>query len=177
MGGDKADVAVDGVTMLHRVATALQAAVERVVILGQQRPGFVCWPDEAPGSGPLTGIATALRRMGTGRALFLAVDQPFARTETLRALAGLDSELPVVPVDRAGVPQVTCAVYPSIVADAAWEEAESGGSVQSLLDRVSFLPVTHETWEDWGEDGRSWFSIDTPGDVPEGLRRFKPAGS
>jgi molybdopterin-guanine dinucleotide biosynthesis protein A len=176
MGGDKAEIVVDGVIMLDRVAAALGAAAEGIVVLGRQRRGWECWPDEAPGGGPLSGIATALRRMGSGRALFLAVDQPFARPETLRELAGLASELPVVPVDREGVRQVTCAVYPASVADAAWEEAESGGSVQSLLDRVSFEPVTHETWEDWGEDGRSWFSIDTPEDLAEGLRRFGSCG-
>lgn len=175
MGRDKADVEIAGVTLLDRVAAALGSAAEQIVVLGRRRPGWTCWPDDAPGSGPLSGIATALRRMGSGRALFLAVDQPFARPETLRALAGFASELPVVPVDRKGVRQVTCAVYPASVAGAAWEEAEAGGSLQSLLDRVAFEPVTHATWEGWGEDGRSWYSVDTPEDLGDGLRRFGPA--
>jgi hypothetical protein len=52
------------------------------------------------------------------------------------------------------------------------EEAEADGSIQSLLDRVSFRAVTPETWVPWGEDGRSWFSVDTPEALAEGIRRF-----
>jgi hypothetical protein len=47
-----------------------------------------------------------------------------------------------------------------------------GGSIQTLLDRVSFLPVTPDRWEEWGEDGRSWFSADTPNALDEGQKRY-----
>jgi len=78
----------------------------------------------------------------------------------------------VVPVDDVGVRQVTCAVYPKAIADAAIEEAEADGSIQSLLDRVSFEAVIPEIWVLWGEDGRSWFSVDTHAALEEGIRRF-----
>jgi hypothetical protein len=32
--------------------------------------------------------------------------------------------------------------------------------------------VTPDTWVSWGEDGRSWFSVDTTEDLAVGLRRF-----
>lgn len=172
MGGDKAAVEVRGSTMLERVATVLDPVVDRMVVLGPPRQGWECWPDEIDAPGPLAGIATALRRIGEGRALVLAVDQPFARTRTLQELAGTGSELPVVPVDRAGTRQVTCALYPARIAEEAHEEAITGGSIQSLLDRVAFEAVTPDTWGSWGEDGRSWFSVDTSEDLAEGLRRF-----
>jgi molybdopterin-guanine dinucleotide biosynthesis protein A len=117
-------------------------------------------------------VATALGRMTEDRALIVAVDNAFVRAETLTRLAALESALPVVPVDDDGVRQVTCAIYPKTIADVAIEEAEGGGSIQTLLDRVSFLPVTPEIWTGWGEDGRSWFSVDTPGDIETGLDRF-----
>jgi hypothetical protein len=63
-------------------------------------------------------------------------------------------------------------VYPRELAGLAREEAETGGSIQTLLDRVSFFPVTPDRWEEWGEDGRSWFSADTPDALEEGQRRF-----
>jgi molybdopterin-guanine dinucleotide biosynthesis protein A len=110
--------------------------------------------------------------MTEDRVLVVAVDNGFVNADTLRHLAAVESDLPVVPVDVDGVRQVTCAVYPKGIADIASEEATAGGSIQTLLDRVSFLPVTPEVWSGWGEDGRSWFSVDTPGDLETGLRRF-----
>lgn len=172
MGVDKADVDVSGAPMLARVMTAVGEVCDRVVVLGGEREGYECWPDQAPGSGPLAGVATALGRMTEDRALVVAVDNAFVQAATLGHLALIESDLPVVPVDHNGVRQVTCAVYPRQIAEQALEEARSGGSVQTLLDRVSFLPVTPDQWEQWGEDGRSWYSADTTEALEAGLRRF-----
>jgi molybdopterin-guanine dinucleotide biosynthesis protein A len=172
MGKDKATAEVSGTAFLDRVAQAVALAADRVVVLGGEREGYENWPDLASWSGPLTGIATALNQMEEDRALVVAVDNVFVRGETLAHLASIESALPVVPVDSDGVRQVTCAVYPREIAGPAREEAEMGGSIQTLLDRVSFLPVTPDQWEQWGEDGRSWFSADTPDALDEGQRRY-----
>jgi len=172
MGTDKADVEVEGQTMLQRVSSALEEVLPHVVVLGAERKGIECWPDVVPARGPLAGIATALSRMEDDRVVIVAVDQPFVRTATLVELTEFDSRIPVVPVDDVGVRQVTCAVYPKAIADAAIEEAEADGSIQSLLDRVSFEAVIPEIWVLWGEDGRSWFSVDTHAALEEGIRRF-----
>lgn len=172
MGADKADVEVEGQTMLQRVSSALGEFLPHVVVLGAEREGIECWPDVVPARGPLAGIVTALSRMEDDRVLIVAVDQPFVRTQTLARLGELDSRIPVVPVDGNGVRQVTCAAYPKAVATAAMEEAEADGSIQTLLDRVSFQAVTPEAWALWGEDGRSWFSVDTADALEEGIRRF-----
>lgn len=172
MGKDKANVEVSGQSFLDRVTAALATATDHVVVLGAEREGYENWPDQAPGAGPLAGVATALGRMEEDRALVVAVDNVFVRGETLQELAAIVSDLAVVPVDRDGIRQVTCAIYPRQIADLAREEAEAGGSIQTLLDRVSFLPVTPDEWESWGEDGRSWFSADTPQALDEGERIF-----
>ena len=162
MGQDKADVVVGDRTMLKRVADALEDAVGKVVVLGSDREGWECWPDMVHAQGPLAGIATALHRTDADAVLVVAVDHPFARPETLAHLAALADDLPVVPVDEHGTCQVTCALYPKGIAAAAAEEAGAGGSIQSLLDRVAFRPVTPDEWREWGEDGRSWYSADSP---------------
>lgn len=172
MGRDKAKVEVSGQSFLERVATSLTEATDHVVVLGGEREGYETWPDGVSGSGPLAGVATALSRMEEDRALVVAVDNIFVRPQTLTHLASIESDLPVVPVDRDGVRQVTCAIYPRQIAGPALEESEAGGSIQTLLDRVSFLPVTPAEWEEWGEDGRSWYSADTPEALDEGRRRF-----
>jgi molybdopterin-guanine dinucleotide biosynthesis protein A len=172
MGVDKAEVAISGKTLLERVASALGEVADRVVVLGEERQGYESWPDHAPGPGPLAGLATALGRMTEDRALVVAVDNAFVRPETLRRLASIESDLPVVPVDDEGVRQVTCAVFPREIAGQAVDEAEAGGSIQTLLDRVSFLPVTPDLWRQWHEDGRSWFSVDTPEALERGLEQY-----
>lgn len=172
MGQDKAEVLVGSSTMLDRVGEALSRVVGDVVVLGPIRDGWRCLPDSIHAPGPLAGIATGLTRLATDQVLVVAVDHPFVRSETLGRLAGLADEVPVVPVNDHGVRQVTCAVYPTSIAGAALEEAAAGGSIQTLLDRVSFNAVTPETWKTWGEDGRSWYSADSPSTLDEGIARF-----
>lgn len=172
MGRDKTDVVIGGATMLDRVARALRPSTDRVVLLGPDREGWECWPDSVHAQGPLAGIATALVRAGTSRVLAVAVDHAFVRPETLEHLVAVDSELPVVPVDETGVRQVTCALYPASIAGEATEEAANGGSIQTLLDRVSFRPVAPDEWRPWGEDGRSWYSIDSAEALREGLAAY-----
>ena len=86
MGRDKADVLVGERTMLEMVAAAMSSVVSQLVLLGGDRDNWVCWPDAVHAEGPLAGVATALTRAGTDRVLVVAVDQPFVRPETLRAL-------------------------------------------------------------------------------------------
>lgn len=177
MGRDKAEVHVGRLTMLQRVAAAASPVASRLVLLGPDREGWESWPDEVHVGGPLAGLVTALGRTTSDRVLLLAVDQPFLRTETLRRLVAIESELPVVPVDETGQRQVTCAIYPTSILDSARSEAASDGSVQSLLDRVSFQPVTAAEWSTWGEDGRSWFSVDDPADLEKGIEEFTEGSS
>lgn len=175
MGTDKADVIVSGSAMLESVRRSLSTATTRVVLMGPDRSGYECWPDAVHAGGPLAGVATALARMVEDRLLAVAVDHAFVRPETLEKMVSIDSDLPVVPVDNAGVRQVTCAVYPASIADAATEEADAAGSIQTLLDRVSFRPVPPDEWREWGEDGRSWYSIDSPEAATEAESLFGPA--
>ena len=45
---------------------------------------------------------------------------------------------------------------------------------QGLLDDRDGDEVAPQTWMDWGEDGRSWFSVDEPRRITLGLERFGP---
>lgn len=160
MGRDKTDVLISGRTMLETVAEAIRHVTPRVVLLGPERAGWECWPDSVHAQGPLAGIATALTRTSSDKVVLVAVDHPFVTADLLGKLTDIETNLPVVPVDETGVRQVTCAVYPSAIGETAVDEASAGGSIQTLLDRVSFRPVTPDEWKSWGEDGRSWFSVD-----------------
>lgn len=179
MGHDKALTHVGDATMAEHAAAALGEVCERVVTVGRSEPvaGMEAYAD--PGGryqGPLAGLVAALRHAEGGWVALVAVDQPWVDPTTISRLAERATSLPVVPVDG-GVRQTTCAVYPATVLEEATEELEAGGSIQSLLDRVAFDPVVEEEWRSWGEDGRSWFSADTPEAIDEGRRRFGEPGT
>ena len=71
---------------------------------------------------------------------------------------------------------MTCAVYPAALAGAVREAAEAERSIRSVLDH-GYDAVEPETWRPWGEDGRSWYSVDTPESLIAGLALFGPPGA
>jgi molybdopterin-guanine dinucleotide biosynthesis protein A len=180
MGRDKALVQVSGRPMVEWVATALGSVTDHLIVLGRAGTlaGIRCVPDDHPARrGPLAGLATALRIADGEPVLVVAVDQPWIRSETLAALLGQAGPLhAVVPIDQ-GARQVTCGIYPGAWAERAAAEDAADGSVQSLLDEMLLRPIEEAEWQAWGEDGRSWFSVDKDDDLEEGLSRFGLPGT
>lgn len=155
--------------MAEFVAAALSAVCDDVVASGGGAAGLevIPDPDELRHHGPIVGIVAVLQRFDTP-VLAVGVDQPWVRVASLAELAARCDDRPVVPVDG-GARQVTCAVYtPSFLSAAA--AAQAAGSIQSALDHAAHDLV--EDWSRWGEDGRSWFSVDADEDIEAGLRRF-----
>ena len=174
MGRDKALVLLEGRPLIAWVADALEAVCPRVLVAGrvegwEGRLGI----EDLPGvRGPLAGLAAAL--VDGEDVLLLAVDQPWARPVTLAALAQVGGT--AVPVE-AGIRQVTCALYSPSLASIAAGEVGREGSLQTLLDQAEFTAVSESEWKSWDEDGRSWYSVDTPADLRRGLERFGPPRS
>ena len=180
MGRDKALVELAGRPMVEWVAEAVRSVTTDILVLGRsgELAGLECVPDDHPARrGPLAGLATALRLADGRPVLLVAVDQPWVRVDTLTAL--LDRAGPihaVVPIDG-DARQVTCAVYPDSWAERAMAADSTDGSIQSLLDDLLHRPIKEREWQAWGEDGRSWFSVDTEEALDEGLARFGPPQS
>jgi molybdopterin-guanine dinucleotide biosynthesis protein A len=161
MGTDKTLVPFRGEPMITHVATALADVGLDVLVVGREIPGFDSISDlPGVGSGPLAGLLTALVHTA-GDVLLVAVDQPLLRPATAHNLLKTAGDA-VVPVS-AGHPQVTCAVYRAACRRPA-EKALAGGErkLRRLLDHVGTTFVAEPTWSAWGEDGRSWLSLDTP---------------
>lgn len=182
MGRDKALIDVAGEPMIERVAAALEPVTDRLLVAGRagSLDGLEAIPDEVEGPvGPLAGVAAA---MGSALAaggplaavLAVAVDHPFVRRETLQQIVFCFEGRAVVPVEN-DIRQVTCAVYPAAWVAAARHELAAAGSLQSLLDRMPHRLVARDEWETWGEDGRSWFSVDDDPSLADGLAQFGSA--
>jgi molybdopterin-guanine dinucleotide biosynthesis protein A len=145
----------------------MRRVVDDVVIAGPEDlvPGVRCVADPAGATpGPLAALAAAMDLAGADDVLVLvAVDQPLVRAVTLGHLLDLsDGSMAVVPI-AGDKRQVTCATYPARWAgEARGEATRQGGSLQSLLARLPCRDVLETEWRLWGEDGRSWFSVDTP---------------
>ena len=173
MGFDKAQAVVNGTPMLESVLAAASLIGEPVVIGRTAAPEPVpAFPDERSDSrGPLTGLETALS-LNPGRTIVLvAVDHPFLRPETIRRLLAIEGDA-VVPIHD-GWQQVTCAVYRPPFLPAATSVLNDGcRSIISALDHAETTIVAETTWRSWGEDGRSWYSVDSPDRIEEAVRRF-----
>jgi len=173
MGFDKAMAPVGGATMLEAVVNAV-APIGDVVVVGRSSApeGLTAVPDRRQDArGPLTGLETVLGLKPDRTVALVAVDHPFVRAETLSSLLELEGDA-VVPVD-AGWQQVTCAVYRPAFLEAASRVLDEGGrSIIAALDHVNTRLVDEAEWRPWGEDGRSWFSVDSLGRLQEGTARF-----
>ena len=164
MGTDKALVPFQGRPMIQQVATALQASGLEVVVVGRETPiaGLSVIADVPDrGRGPAVGLLSAFEFLDSSNVLLVAVDQPLLSPQTVRQLLVLPGDA-VVP-QAAGHPQVTCAFFRRACQEPLREMLDSGETkLRRLLDRVDTTLVPEDTWSRWGEDGRSWMSLDTP---------------
>lgn len=162
MGAPKALTEIDGATMFEQVTAALATAGLEVVVsgVGPTPPhDHPVVPDDDLHEGPAAGVTALLAHAG-GRPVFVAgVDQPYLSPSTIRRLLYVDPTAPAtIPVD-AGALQVTCAVYRNGFREAL--DTAPGEPLRSVAERVA-TPVEDAAWRSWGEDGRSWRSLDTP---------------
>jgi molybdopterin-guanine dinucleotide biosynthesis protein A len=162
MGRDKATLDLGGKPFIGWVVEAMERVCSEVIISGRDWEGHRTVDDHPGLDGPIAGLASALG-LGTD-ILLVAVDQPWVRTETLRGLAAMTGT--AVPIDN-GVPQVTCARY-----GLELDLRQNDGSLQSIV--LPHHHVADSVWRGWGEDGRSWFSVDTPPDLAAGLDLYGP---
>jgi len=173
MGSDKAVIPFASSTMLETVLNSVSTVGDPIVVGRTKAPrGVPAILDQRTDSrGPLTGLETVLRQEPERTVVLVAVDHPFVQPRTLREMLAIEGDA-VIPLD-AGWQQVTCAVYRPPFLAAASETLDNGcRSIITALGLVTANLVHEDTWQSWDEDGRSWFSVDTPERLEQGLRRF-----
>lgn len=170
MGTDKALVELGGRPLLEHVAAALEETGMPVVVSGRKQDfrGYDMVPDAVgfDGGGPALGLLSVFRRYAANDLFLVAVDQPLLRPATVMRLLELPGDA-VMPA--AGEhPQVTCALYRHACRQPLEQLLSSGEfKLRRLLSEVTTNLVPEADWRMWGEDGRSWLSLDTPEAVRE----------
>ena len=169
MGRDKALLAVDGVAMAARVASALRAAGCDPVVaiggdeLGLSGVGLVVVPDRWPGEGPLGGVITSLEAHARADAVFVvACDLPWITPSTVKALrAGLDvtpqTDAVVAVTDR---PQPLCVVWRRAALPTLRSQFSSGE--RRVHVALAALQVTEVA-----VNPQDLVNVNSPGDLPD----------
>jgi molybdopterin-guanine dinucleotide biosynthesis protein A len=172
MGGQaKGLLTVGGTRIADRVATALRAASDRVVVslrpeISNPLPGVPAVLDRAPGLGPLGGIHAVLTE-GETDVLVVAWDMPLVPMAMLRELRHVgELHEPDVVAPRCGSPwgfEPLCAWY-NARALAAIAKGFAAGEFRAgaLKDRAEVMTVDVSSW---GDPDELFLSVNTPDDL------------
>lgn len=173
MGRDKALLEIHGSPLWKIQCRKLASVCNEVLLCGKpsQAPHFHSpetrfVPDAAPGLGPLSGLATALRTARFPRVLVLAVDMPKMTERFLSQLLALSSDTCGVVPESNGFFQGLCAVYPAALLprvlfflstpDRSLHSLIKDGIAREMLVVRSTSQEEHALFENWN----------IPGDVP-----------
>jgi molybdopterin-guanine dinucleotide biosynthesis protein A len=137
MGASKASLEISGVRLGEKIANALAACCQRVVVLGREPiAGFDFLPDAEEFEGPLAALA---RFEPTMEWVFAAAcDLTHFEPSVCSALMATADKAAVVPMVMAQL-QPLCALYPASALIAAKRLAAEGRrSMMSLLDVIPY---------------------------------------
>lgn len=185
MGVDKALLQFEGVPLLKRVLEVLDEVSNDVFIVGS-RPdyydfGTPVFADSFPGTGPLGGIATALKHANHDFVLVVACDMPWLSADLLRALVReprtYQALVPVlVGPGGARALEGLHAVYAKSCLDSIVVRLEAGTfQVARLFDDVE-TTVLDEGWmRHWDPELRSFVNTNNRHELAEALAYGGPS--
>ncbi len=177
MGTDKAELSLDGRTLLeHALCTVRAVCGETLIIGSRQRYGSFCpgYEDIFPDCGPLSGVHSALTHSQTEWNLIIAVDTPFLKPELLRYLiqrASAVSDTVVAPKIN-DIVQPLCAVYSRKFLPIAEGALKAGKyKLGPLFPRENTLVVQEEELKQFAFTAEMFENLNTPEDLERARKR------
>jgi molybdopterin-guanine dinucleotide biosynthesis protein A len=169
-GLDKADLVVDGRSILDRQLALLLAATDDVLIVGgavRQVPGGVRQvADRHPGLGPLAGLDAALTHAVHDTVIVLACDMPYVTGGLLHHLASLAQNVDIVVPESDRGYHPLCAAYTRACHEAvARRLAEHRLSLTGLFEEVRVRVVPAGELRAFGDARRLMTNLNTPDDL------------
>jgi molybdopterin-guanine dinucleotide biosynthesis protein A len=178
MGSDKAELSLDGRTLLEHALSTVRAVCGDALIIGSRARyssfGFG-YEDIFPDCGPLSGVHSALTHSQTEWNLIIAVDTPFLKPELLRYLIERASAVAhtVVAPKISGIVQPLCAVYSRKFLPIAEAALKAGKyKLEPLFPRDNTLVVTEEELKQFAFTAEMFENLNTPEDMERARRRF-----
>lgn len=182
MKRDKALLEIRGVPLLVRTARLLESVAEAPVVVGD-RAAYGCFAfpviaDDWPGSGPLGGIATALRVSNASWNLVVACDLPYLTGEWvsfLVARAVASTADAVLPLNAKGA-EPLCAVYHKRGERAIRAALENGiRKVTDGLHNIQVETIAPAEWKAFDSEGLLFKNMNLPRDYQEAVARLGAA--
>ena len=179
-GAAKGLAEVGGARIIDRVASALAAACDRVILVANDPaatgwlPGIVVVPDRRAGVGAAGGIHAALHAAAGDDLIVVAWDLPFVTGALLQALhaaaAGADGAVCSRPGSRWGV-EPLCACYRASCLPALERRLDAGDTrAGAWLGDVQMATLDRDALSRLGDPDVLLMDVDTPQDLDEARR-------
>lgn len=195
MGSDKANLLLDGRSLLQSVTAIMRQVFPKVILsVRQPRPGIGLPQvnDDPSCAGPLAGLISGLAAAETPWIFAVACDMPFVVPEVIELLGRYRTNPPSVPPCQGGsgisspdkgrqggvgcqavvpvvqgYPQPLAAFYARNCLEVIRAHLDSGGknSLQAVLERLDVCYVDEAEMLAVDPGLRSFFDLDTPQDV------------
>jgi len=172
---------VGGARIIDRVATALRAASDELLLVANDPdasawlPGVRTAADIRRGDGALGGLHAALAHANGHPVLVVAWDMPWVSEGLLRALRAAgegvaDACMPESETSGRGV-EPLCAWYAPSCLAAIERRLDAGDRrVVSFFDDVRVGRLSIAEVSQWGDPARIFFNVNSPSDLPQHAR-------
>ena len=177
MGMDKADLMLNGETLLHRAIRRLQPHFSTLLISVRHPRPSVTLPqlcDPSSMAGPMAGIIAALRMAKTRWLFAVACDMPFVSENLIRALATYRRNQPAVVAEVGGVLQPLFGFYAADALPLMERNIAAGkGSLQYLLREQNITTINEAECRRHDPELLSFMDLDTIEDTRHAERRLR----
>lgn len=164
MGRDKAELEIDGQTLLDRLIDQANMVSDTVLVIGRtdSRDDVIWLEDDEPGLGPLGGLRTALSHLDRP-VLLVACDMPLVDADALQwlldAFAGADAAHGLATTRDSQLEPLFSIYNPAVMSLVDERLSEGRRSVRGLIQNGDFERV--ETPE---EIAPKLANVNTPGE-------------
>lgn len=169
MGSDKANLLLDGLSLLQRVSATMQLVFPEVIVSVRERRPEIKLPqvcDFQADGGPLTGLVSALAQITTPWAFVVGCDMPFVSAALVEQMAAHRAQYQaVVPVVDGRLQPLAAFYAGSCVATMRASLALGDKSLLGALKQLHVCYVDEGELQRTDPQLRSFFDLDAPQDV------------